>query len=114
MTRHVECMGEKRNAYIILVGKPKGKRPPRRPSCRRSDNIKTYYGMAPKSQIIERPLLDNGSVATDPASFSGQQLNTFNRQHIYNRPLHGNATIVLKTEPLSKVCPRPSECGIYQ
>jgi hypothetical protein len=31
-------MGETRNAYRILVGKPEGKRPPGRP--RRSDNIK--------------------------------------------------------------------------
>jgi hypothetical protein len=69
--------------------------------------------MAPKSQIIERPLLDNSWVATNSAPFSVQQLNAFNRQRIYNRPLHGNATIVSKTEPLSKVFPRPSECGIY-
>jgi hypothetical protein len=29
-TRHVARMGEKRNAYRILVGKPEGKRPPGR------------------------------------------------------------------------------------
>jgi hypothetical protein len=68
--------------------------------------------VVPKSRIIERLLLDNGSVATNLAPLSGQQLNTFNRQRIYNR--HGNATIVSNTEPLSKVSPRPSECGIYQ
>jgi hypothetical protein len=28
---HVACMGEKRNAYGILVGKLEGKRPLRRP-----------------------------------------------------------------------------------
>jgi hypothetical protein len=33
-------MGEKRNAYEILVGKPEGKRPLRRPRCRWVDNIK--------------------------------------------------------------------------
>jgi hypothetical protein len=73
-----------------------------------------YCGVAPKSRIIERPLLDNGSVVTNLAPLSGQQLNVFNRQRIYNRPLHGNATIVSKTEPLSKVSPRRSECGIDQ
>jgi hypothetical protein len=33
-------MGEKRNTYRILVGKPEGKRPPRRPRHRWVDNIK--------------------------------------------------------------------------
>jgi hypothetical protein len=34
-------MGEKRNACRILVGKPEGKTPLRRPSRRWVDNIKT-------------------------------------------------------------------------
>jgi hypothetical protein len=33
-------MGEKRNAYRILVGSAEGKRPLGRPSCRWVDNIK--------------------------------------------------------------------------
>jgi hypothetical protein len=33
-------MGEKRNAYTILVGKPEGKRPLGRPRRRLVDNIK--------------------------------------------------------------------------
>jgi hypothetical protein len=33
-------MGEKRNPYRILVGKPEGKRPLGIPSCRWMDNIK--------------------------------------------------------------------------
>jgi hypothetical protein len=42
-------MGEKRNTYRKLVGKPEGKRPLGRPRRRRVDNIKIdlerYYGM---------------------------------------------------------------------
>jgi hypothetical protein len=37
---HVARMGEKRNAYRILVGKPEGKRPLGGPRCRCVDNIK--------------------------------------------------------------------------
>jgi hypothetical protein len=33
-------MGEKRNEYRLLVGKPEGKRPLKRPICRWIDNIK--------------------------------------------------------------------------
>jgi hypothetical protein len=37
---HVARMGEKKNAYRILVGKPEGNRPLGRPRCRLVDNIK--------------------------------------------------------------------------
>jgi hypothetical protein len=37
---HIAQMGEKRNAYRILVGKPEGKRSPGRRRCRRVGNIK--------------------------------------------------------------------------
>jgi hypothetical protein len=35
-------MGEMRNAYRMLVGKPEGKRPLGRPRPRQEDNIKMY------------------------------------------------------------------------
>jgi hypothetical protein len=37
-------MGEKRNAYRILMGEPEGKRPLRRPRYRCVDNIKMDHG----------------------------------------------------------------------
>jgi hypothetical protein len=37
-------MGEKRNAYRLLVGKPEGKSPPGRPRRRRVDNIRMNVG----------------------------------------------------------------------
>jgi hypothetical protein len=36
------CMGEMRSAYIILIGKPEGKRPLRRHRCRWEVNIGMY------------------------------------------------------------------------
>jgi hypothetical protein len=39
---HVARMGEKRNAYGILVGKPEGKRPLEIPRRRWVNNIKIY------------------------------------------------------------------------
>jgi hypothetical protein len=41
---HVARMGEKRNAYKLLVGKPEGKRPLGRPRRRCVDNIRMYLG----------------------------------------------------------------------
>jgi hypothetical protein len=40
---HVAQMGEKRNAYRILVGKPEGMRPIRRPTHRWEDKIKMDF-----------------------------------------------------------------------
>jgi hypothetical protein len=41
--RHVAHMGEMRNAYKIVAGKPEGKRPLRRPKHRWEDKIKTDF-----------------------------------------------------------------------
>jgi hypothetical protein len=41
---NVARIGEKRNAYRLLVGKPKGKRPLGRPKRRWVDNIKMDLG----------------------------------------------------------------------
>jgi hypothetical protein len=41
---HVARMGEKRNAYRLLVGKPERKRPPGRPRRRWVDNIRMDLG----------------------------------------------------------------------
>ena len=38
-TGHVARMGERRDVYSFLVGKPEGKRPLGRPRCRWEDNI---------------------------------------------------------------------------
>jgi hypothetical protein len=40
---HVARMGEKRNVYSLLVGKPEGKRPLGRPRRRWMDNIKMDF-----------------------------------------------------------------------
>jgi hypothetical protein len=42
--RHVARMGEKKNAYRLLVGKPEGKRPLGRPTRRWVDNIRMDLG----------------------------------------------------------------------
>jgi hypothetical protein len=41
---HVARMGEKRNAYRLLVGKPEGKRPLGRLKCKWVDNIRMDLG----------------------------------------------------------------------
>jgi len=37
---HVACMGKCRDVYGVLIGRPEGKRPLRRPTRRWEDNIK--------------------------------------------------------------------------
>jgi hypothetical protein len=44
-------MGEKRNAYRLLVGKPEGKRPLGRPRRRWVDNIRMDLGMVGWSDV---------------------------------------------------------------
>jgi hypothetical protein len=39
---HIACMGEMRNAYSTLMGKPERKRPLGRPGRRWEDNIRLY------------------------------------------------------------------------
>jgi hypothetical protein len=41
---HVTRMGEGRNVYTVLVGKPEGKRPLERPRCRWDDGSKWTLG----------------------------------------------------------------------
>jgi hypothetical protein len=38
-TGHVARKGEEKSVYMVLVGKPEGKRPLGRPRCRWEDNI---------------------------------------------------------------------------
>jgi hypothetical protein len=37
---HVECVGERKGVYRVLVGKPERKKPLGRHGCRLKDNIK--------------------------------------------------------------------------
>jgi hypothetical protein len=37
---YVACMGQERRVYKVLVGKPRGRKPLGRPSCRWKDGIK--------------------------------------------------------------------------
>jgi hypothetical protein len=41
---YIARVGEKRNAYRLLVGRPEGKRPLGRPRRRWVDNIRIYLG----------------------------------------------------------------------
>jgi hypothetical protein len=61
---HVALMGETRNAYRILVGKPEGKTPLGRPRLRWVDNIVAYLLRARTVEPEKRPLLVNNSETT--------------------------------------------------
>jgi hypothetical protein len=50
-TGHVARMGEKRNAYRLLVGKPEGKRPLGRPRRRWVDNIRMDLGEVGRGDV---------------------------------------------------------------
>jgi hypothetical protein len=39
---HVACMGEERKGYMVVMGKPKGKKPLGRPRHRRENGIGIY------------------------------------------------------------------------
>jgi len=41
-TRHMACMGDRKGAHRVLVGKPDKKKSFGRPRCRWADNIKKY------------------------------------------------------------------------
>jgi hypothetical protein len=49
---HVARMGEKRNVYKLLVGKPDGKRPLGRPRRRWKDNITVDLGQIVLSVVV--------------------------------------------------------------
>jgi hypothetical protein len=55
---HVARMGEKRNVYRLLVGKPEGKRPLGRPRCRWIDNIKMDWIVLAQDRYRWRALVN--------------------------------------------------------
>jgi hypothetical protein len=52
---HVARMGETRNVYRLLVGKPEGKRPLGRPRRRWVDNIRMHLGEVGWGDVQFRP-----------------------------------------------------------
>jgi hypothetical protein len=56
--RHVARIGEKMNAYRILLGKPEGKRPLGKPRCRWVDNIEMDWINLAQNRDQERALLN--------------------------------------------------------
>jgi hypothetical protein len=57
---HVARMGEKRNAYRLLVGNPEGKRPLRRPKGRCVDNVRMDLGEVGWGDVDWIGLAQNG------------------------------------------------------
>jgi hypothetical protein len=58
---HAECMGDMRYAYKALVGKPKVKRPHRRPRSRWEDNIRMDPGETGREGVDGFYLPQDGS-----------------------------------------------------
>jgi hypothetical protein len=50
----VACMGEERNVYRVLVGKPEGKRPLEKPSRRLEDGIRWHYSSSVSIHLSAR------------------------------------------------------------
>ena len=48
---HVACIGERKGAYTVLVGRPEGKSPLERPRRIWEDNIKMIFKKQDKGQL---------------------------------------------------------------
>jgi hypothetical protein len=63
---HVARMGEQSNAYRILVGKPKGKRPLEGPRRKWMDNIKINLREIPKILFLNMPSYERELISLWP------------------------------------------------
>ena len=60
---HVASKGKRRDAYRVLVGKPYGRRPLERPSCRWEGNIKMIHREVLWGHGLDRSGSEQGQVA---------------------------------------------------
>jgi hypothetical protein len=72
-------MGEKRNAYTILVGKLEGKRPLGRPRRRWVDNIKIVHKEIGWDRIGGD---EKGSLKSETVKYGRESLGTQNRERL--------------------------------